>query len=105
MQTEVFNVKKILFEDYDRYFKNLLDSPSVQVQRIIFYKRTADKFLITFSYDAFIIFTEITMVQIVEKYADDFPNTIEVVNDENDDHPAIAKFKAEYLSRGIPEVD
>jgi hypothetical protein len=101
-------VKRVTFADYDKYFKDLLGSPDDN--HVLFYRRTADKFVLSFSYDAFIITTEITIARIREMYADQLDNPaagtpLEVATDDTGDDPAVRKFIAEYLSRGIPEVD
>lgn len=101
-------IKKIRFEDYDKYFASLIDSPDDS--HIIFYRRDGERFTISFSYDEFIIITSITIEQIRERYEDQLEQPtrgepFEVATDDTGDDPAVRKFIAEYLSRGIPEVD
>jgi hypothetical protein len=108
MLIENSQVKRITFADYDKFFKDLLGSPDDH--HVLFYRRTADKFVLSFSYDAFIITTEISTERIKAMYADqlDHPGAgvpLEVATDETGDDPAIRKFLADYLQRGIPEVD
>lgn len=96
-------IKKISFEDYEKYFKHLLDNPDIN--NIMFYKQNPEKFVITFSWDSFIIFTEITTSQILKKYQDSNLDTFDVVASETpNEHPVIKKFIAEYLGKAIPEV-
>jgi len=106
MLTEEYKVKKISFEDYDKFFKDLIASPDDH--HILFYKRNSEKFIISLSYDQFIIITEKTIAKLIEEFQ--AASTIggqpyEVAMDETGDHPAVIKFMAEYLKRGIPEVD
>lgn len=106
MLTEDYRIKKIRFEDYDKYFRDLIDSPDDS--HILFYKRDAQRFIISMSYDQFIIVAEISIEKIIAQYEQESPTggqPIEVANDTTGDHPAIVKFMAEYLKRGIPEVD
>jgi hypothetical protein len=108
MFVEDYRVKRVSFDDYDKYFKDLLGSPDDN--HIVFYRRGAAKFTITFSYDQFIIITEITIERIQDLYAEqlDQPSSgvpLEVATDTTGDDPAVRKFLADYLPRGIPEVD
>jgi len=102
MKVESYQVKKIKFEDYIRYFKDILGL--AEDSRVIFYKRTEDRIVISFSYDNFIIITERRLSDIVLEYESDANYTpYEITQDETGEHPAIVKFLAEYLERGIPE--
>jgi len=98
-------IKTVSFKDYDKYFRVLLDTVEVQQQRILFYRQDKEGIIISFSYDLFIIMTRITFNEIHEMYKEDEVETIEVTGPEGatEEHPHIKKFKAEYLSRAIPE--
>jgi len=95
------NLKRISFKDFEKYFKEGLDSPDVN--NVIFYKESETGFEISFSWDNFIIETGISFQEIIEMYKDDYQDTIEVATDATGRHPAIVKFMQEYLKRGIPE--
>lgn len=103
MMTDNPTIKVITFADYDKFFRDALALPDTT--HILFYRRTADAFTISFSWDGFTIITRITLDRILEMYANDFADTIETSTDDTGEHPAIIKFKAEYLERAIPEVD
>ena len=98
-------LKIIGFREYDRFFKALLESTELQQQRIMFFKEDKEGISISFSWDMFIIITHISHQEIHEMYKDDDLETIEVTGPEGvgAEHPAIKKFKAEYLPRAIPE--
>jgi hypothetical protein len=106
LQIQNPQIKIISFSDFEKYFKQLLDTAEIQQQRIMFCKQDKLGFTISFSYDMFIIVTFISYQEIYELYKNEELATIEVTGPEGkgDDHPAIKKFKAEYLSRAIPEA-
>ena len=83
MLQENHQIKKISFEDYDKYFRDLINSPDDN--HIVFYRRTADDFTISISYDVFIIVTSISITKIIEKYAEDVerPDSIDVALDQS----------------------
>ena len=102
MIQENYQVKKISFEDFEKYFKELIDSPDSPP--IVFYKQDSEKICISFSFDSFIIITEIKISKIIEMYEDDKFNSLDVVSSDSPEHPALIKFKNHYLERGIPEL-
>ena len=103
MQTIRVNpqLKQIAFKSFEKYFQEALSSPDDDT--IIFYKELESGFSISFSWDNFIIETSISNKEIIDRYADTYPDTIEVATDTTGRHPAIVKFMDEFLSRGIPE--
>lgn len=97
--------KEITFKDYEKYFIEVLNKDTGMPARLIFYKQDREGITITFSWDLFIIFTRISYADILQMYEEENLDTIEVTGGEKTgEHPAVKKFKAEYLSRGIPEV-
>jgi hypothetical protein len=96
-------IKKISFEDYKKYFLGILESPDDT--HIIFYRRTPDYITISFSYDNFIIFTQIATSELQSLYSEEELKSFDVTSDTSQDDPYFIKFKKDYIPRGIPEME
>ena len=96
--------KIISFEDYEKYFMPALVNPDPLHFKILFYKKAEKGLLISFSWDNFIIITEVSYDAIVQLYKDTNLEISDVTLSDREDHPMLLKFYSDYLfNRGIPE--
>ena len=104
MEIQINNpqVKNISLEDYEKFFMEGLKNPDNY--HLLFYKKTGEGIIISFSWDNFIIIVNTPYSQILEIYKDQNLDTADVKLSDTKDHPILLKFYSDYLfNRGIPE--
>ena len=99
-----YQAKRLTFSDWEKYIVVLLDVQDNPQAPMIFYKCLPDGYRITTSYQTFIIYTEISYLDICKKYENTNLQVYDVTASPEINHPAILKFKAEFLERAIPEI-
>jgi hypothetical protein len=99
-------VKRISFEDYKRFFQEVVNN--VEVSTAVFYALGPSS--LTFSFNSpgtpFIIECEVPYSDIVSMYSEAGVETsVDVLLKDSGEHPFIQKFVLEYLNqRGIREL-
>ena len=103
IEVESPELKVVKFSAYEKYFMEALRNPDLF--HLLFYRKSQEGIQISFSWDNFIVITNISYDEILKIYEGQNLATADVIlSKSTEDHPILLKFYNDYLfNRGIPE--